>query len=58
MNQYNIDQNHMPIGLRFAFFKFHVRNVYFIWYYNRRTRKHAPRAAALQIFGGSLAHAG
>jgi len=24
-----------PIVLRFAFFKFHVRNVYFTWYYKR-----------------------
>jgi hypothetical protein len=41
MNTYNVDHDHMPIGLRFAFFKFHVRNVFFTWYYNRRTRRHA-----------------
>ena len=31
----------MPIGLRFAFFRFHVRNVYFMWYYKRRNRRQA-----------------
>ena len=31
----------MPIGLRFAFFRFHVRNVYFMWYYKRRNGKRA-----------------
>ena len=41
MDQYNLGHNRMPIGLRFAFFKFHVRNVYFTWYYNRRNRRHA-----------------
>ena len=41
MNTYNVDHDHMPIGLRFAFFKFHVRNVFFTSYYNRRTRRHA-----------------
>jgi hypothetical protein len=28
----------MSIGLRVAFFKFHVRNLYLTWYYNRRNR--------------------
>ena len=27
---------HMPFGLRFAFFKFHVHNLYLTWYYRRR----------------------
>ena len=40
MNQYHIGHNRMPIGLRFAFFRFHVRNLYFMWYYNRRNRRH------------------
>ena len=41
MDKYDLGHNRMPIGLRFAFFKFHVRNVYFTWYYNRRNRRHA-----------------
>ena len=41
MDRYDLGHNRMPIGLRFAFFKFHVRNVYFTWYYNRRNRRHA-----------------
>jgi hypothetical protein len=41
MDQYDLGHNRMPLGLRFAFFKFHVRNVYLTWYYNRRNRKHA-----------------
>ena len=36
MDKYHLGHNRMPIGLRFAFFKFHLRNVYFAWYYNRR----------------------
>ena len=28
MSQYHLGHNRMPIGLRFAFFRFHVRNVY------------------------------
>ena len=41
MSQYHLGQNRMPIGLRFAFFRFHVRNVYFTWYYKRREgRRH------------------
>ena len=38
--QYHLGHNRMPIGLRFTFFKFHLRNVYFTWYYNRRNRRH------------------
>ena len=38
MDKYHLGHNRMPIGLRFAFFKFHLRNVYFTWYYNRRNR--------------------
>jgi hypothetical protein len=38
VNQYHIGHDRMPIGLRFAFFRFHVRNLYFMWYYNRRNR--------------------
>ena len=41
MDRYDLGHNRMPIGLRFAFFKFHLRNVYFTWYYNRRNRNHA-----------------
>ena len=41
MDKYDLGHNCMPIGLRFAFFRFHVRNVYFTWYYNRRNRRHA-----------------
>ena len=41
MDKYDLGHNRMPIGLRFAFFKFHVRNVYLTWYYDRRNRKHA-----------------
>jgi hypothetical protein len=40
MDQYDLRHNRMPIGLRFAFFRFHVRNVYLTWYYNRRNRSH------------------
>jgi hypothetical protein len=41
MDRYHLDRNRMPIGLRFAFFRFHVRNVYFMWYYKRRNRRRA-----------------
>jgi len=41
MDKYDLGHNRMPIGLRFAFFKFHVRNIYLTWYYNRRNRRHA-----------------
>jgi hypothetical protein len=40
MDQYHLGHNRMPIRLRFAFFMFHVRNVYFMWYYNRRNGRH------------------
>jgi hypothetical protein len=40
MDQYHLGHNRMPIKLRFAFFRFHVRNVYFMWYYNRRNGRH------------------
>ncbi len=36
MRHYSIINNRMPIGLRFAFFKFYMRNVFFTWYANRR----------------------
>lgn len=39
MDQYHL-HNRMPIRLRFAFFRFHVRNVYFMWYYNRRNGRY------------------
>ena len=45
MDKYDLGHNRMPIGLRFAFFKFHLRNVYFTWYYNRRNRRHAYEQA-------------
>jgi hypothetical protein len=41
MDRYHLGHNRMPIGLRFAFFKFNLRNVYLTWYYYRRYRKHA-----------------
>jgi hypothetical protein len=41
MDRYDLGHNRMPIGLRFAFFKFHLRNVYLTWYYNRRNSRHA-----------------
>ena len=40
MDRYHLGHNRMPIRLRFAFFRFHVRNVYFMWYYNRRNGRH------------------
>jgi hypothetical protein len=43
MDKYHLGHNRMPIGLRFAFFKFHLRNVYFTWYYNRRNRRQEIR---------------
>ena len=43
MDKYHLGHNRMPIGLRFAFFRFHLRNVYFTWYYNRRNRRQETR---------------
>ena len=36
MRRYSIINNRMPIRLRFAFFKFYMRNVFFTWYANRK----------------------
>jgi hypothetical protein len=41
MDRYDLGHNRMPIGLRFAFLKLHVRNLYFRWYYKRRNRRRA-----------------
>ena len=43
MDHYHLGHDRMPIGLRFAFFKFHVRNVCFTWYYNRRNKRQEAR---------------
>ena len=37
MDKYDLGHNRMPIGLRFAFFKFHVRNIYLTWYSTEET---------------------
>jgi hypothetical protein len=53
VDQYNLDDNRMPIGLRVALFKFHVCNVFFTWYFNRSSTDCGPGSKCVKS-GGSI----
>jgi hypothetical protein len=55
MDQYDLGRNRMPIGLRFAFFRFHVRNACVTWYYNRRNKIREARMSKQRWDGRSQA---